>query len=285
LTGQPLVMGVSQNSGGDVEQYQGSLDEVRIWNIMLTQAQIQTNMSNEMIGNEAGLVAQYTFDQGNAGGDNSFLTTAYDNTSSNNHGTLMNFTLSGGTTANFVTGATITPLPVNFSKFTATNTGKEALLQWQTAQEQNSSDFTIERSPNGAYDTWTAIGTIPAAGNSSTALNYSFRDVSPLLGMNYYQLKETDLDHHSMYSSVKSLKFNGTGSGLAWFSTGNKAVEVDLFGGTSEWYTVTDMLGRTIQQGQMSFGKMYLNNVPTGVYLVKILSANGAQRSVKVLVK
>ncbi len=73
LTGQPLVMGVSQNSGGDVEQYQGSLDEVRIWNTMLTQTQIQGFMNNELVGNEAGLVAQYNFDQGNAGGNNSFL--------------------------------------------------------------------------------------------------------------------------------------------------------------------------------------------------------------------
>lgn len=285
LTGQPLVMGVSQNSGGDVEQYQGSLDEVRIWNTMLTQTQIQGFMTNELVGNEAGLVAQYTFDQGNPGGDNSFLTTAYDNTANNNHGAMANFSLSGGTTANFVTGASITPLPVNFTFFTATAVGKEAVLQWQTAQEQNSRDYTIERSATGLLNSYTAIGTIPAAGNSSTALSYSFRDVSPIIGLNYYQLKETDLDNHFMFSSIRSLKFNSAGSGFAWYSIGDKAVEFDLFGGTSEWYTVTDMLGRTIQEGQLSFGKMYLNNVPTGVYSVKILSANGAQRTIKVLVQ
>jgi Concanavalin A-like lectin/glucanases superfamily len=284
-TGQPLVMGVSQNPGSDGEQYTGSLDDVRIWNTMLSQAQIQANMSNEMIGNEAGLVAEYTFDQGNAGGNNNFLTTAYDNTSGNNHGTLMNFTLSGGTTANFVTGASITPLPVNFTSFSATNTGKVALLLWQTAQEQNSRDFTIERSPNGSYNSWTAIGTLPAAGNSSVALNYSFRDVSPLSGINYYRLTETDLDGHSMFSPIRSLKFNYRGPDYEWHSTGNKALEFDLFGATNEWYTVTDMLGRPIQQGQLSFGKMYLNNVPTGVYSIRILSTNGAQRTVNVLVK
>ncbi len=125
---------------------------------------------------------------------------------------MSNFALSGGTTANFVTGATITPLPVNFASFTATSMGKEVFLKWQTGQEENSRDFTIERSATGTSNSFMSIGTVPAAGNSSTALNYSFRDVSPLLGLNYYQLKEIDLDDHFMFSPIRSLKFNGTQS-------------------------------------------------------------------------
>jgi hypothetical protein len=40
-------------------------------------------------------------------------------------------------------------------------------LQWETAQESNSSHFTVEHSVNGTD--WTAVGTVKAAGNSSTA--------------------------------------------------------------------------------------------------------------------
>ncbi len=62
--------------------FTGSLDEIRIWNIPRTQAQIQDNMNNPLIGNESGLVAYYRFDQG--GG-----TTLTDYTSNNNHATLI----------------------------------------------------------------------------------------------------------------------------------------------------------------------------------------------------
>jgi hypothetical protein len=283
MTGLPVVMGLSQNGGGDAEFYTGSLDEVRIWNTMLSQAQIQTYMNEGLLGNEPNLVALWNFDQGITAGDNSFLNTAFDATASNNHGALVNFALSGSS-SNFVSGATtITPLPVNFTSFTATVQGKEAILKWQTAQEQNSRDYIIQRSPDGSPNSFTDIGTVPAAGNSSTKLSYSFRDVSPLIGTNFYQLKEVDLDNHFMYSPLRSLEFAFSGSNLYWYKTGDNAVEIDLIQGNSNNYIVTDMLGRTVQQGQMSFGKMYLNHLPAGMYVVKIFSPAGAQYSAKVL--
>jgi hypothetical protein len=284
-TGLPVVMGLSQNPGSDAEFYTGSLDEVRIWNTMLTQAQIQGFMSEGLVGNEPNLVALWNFDEGIAGGNNSFLNTAFDATSSNNHGTLTNFLLSGSA-SNFVTGSSIVPLPVNFTSFTAVAQGKEALLQWQTAQEQNSSTYSVERSPDGSPSSFTPIGTLPAAGNSSTARSYDFRDVSPLIGMNYYQLKETDLDGRFMYSPIRSLKFAFAGSSeLTWIKNGDKSVEIDLLQGNTDSYIITDLLGRTIQQGQMSFGKTYLNNVTAGIYVVKVFAPSGVQYSAKVLVQ
>lgn len=61
----------------------GQIDEVRIWNVARTQAEIQENMMKTLVGNEAGLAAYYRFDQ-KAG------TTLYDMTSNGNNGTLTN---------------------------------------------------------------------------------------------------------------------------------------------------------------------------------------------------
>ncbi|MCP4348818.1 MAG: hypothetical protein GY795_25345 [Desulfobacterales bacterium] len=62
--------------------YSGELDEVRIWNDVRTQTEIQNNMHNTLNpASEGNLVAYYRFDQG--GG-----TTLTDYTSNNNHGTL-----------------------------------------------------------------------------------------------------------------------------------------------------------------------------------------------------
>jgi len=78
----------------------GSMDEVRIWNVARTSAQINATMSIELVGNEAGLVSYYNFNQGVAGGNNVGLDSLIDLTSNANNGTLTNFALSG-TTSNW----------------------------------------------------------------------------------------------------------------------------------------------------------------------------------------
>ena len=60
-------------------------------------------MSNELIGNETGLVAYYNFNQGVAGGNNTAINSLTDKTSNAHNGTLNNFKLTGAT-SNWVTG-------------------------------------------------------------------------------------------------------------------------------------------------------------------------------------
>ena len=174
-------------------------------------------------------------------------------------------------------------MPVNFTSFTATRSGNEALLQWQTAQEQNSLDFSIERSTNGTN--YTAIGDVPAAGNSNSPRDYSFTDAAPATGLNYYRLKETDLDHHFMYSAVNTVVFPTSGTqDLVWFNTGGNAAEVQLLNGSNEFYTLTDIDGRAIQKGQLSSGKLYLNRLAAGIYVVQVTTFTGHQMTTKVLI-
>jgi hypothetical protein len=81
VTGLPLHIG---SSNRDSEEYfKGQIDEVRIWNISRTQAQIQTGMNKTLQGNESGLVAYYDFEDG-------IGTTLTDKTANNNNGTLTN---------------------------------------------------------------------------------------------------------------------------------------------------------------------------------------------------
>jgi hypothetical protein len=78
-TNQPLYVGA-----GTVRNYlTGSIDEVRIWNVARTAAQIARDMNFRLVGNEAGLVGYYRFDEGSG-------TTARDATSGANNGTLTN---------------------------------------------------------------------------------------------------------------------------------------------------------------------------------------------------
>ena len=45
-------------------RYKGLLDDVKIWNVALTQEQIQDNMTSELSGNESGLAGYWNFNEG-----------------------------------------------------------------------------------------------------------------------------------------------------------------------------------------------------------------------------
>jgi len=88
---------------GDFSNFlNGNLDELRIWNDVRTEEEINSSMNTELCGAEYGLVAYYNFNQGVAGGDNTGITTLNDLTTTNDFdGTLNNFALNG-TNSNFV---------------------------------------------------------------------------------------------------------------------------------------------------------------------------------------
>ena len=106
ITGaEPLNLGRYDAFYGDY--YQSTLDEVRVWNIARSQAQIQSAMNCEITTPQTGLVANYHFNQGVAAGNNSSpaINSLADSSGNSNTGYLSNFSLNG-TTSNWVNGAT-----------------------------------------------------------------------------------------------------------------------------------------------------------------------------------
>ena len=88
------------------ENFQGSIDEVRIWNYARTIGQINGSKNCELQGNETGLVSYYNFNQGIDAANNTAITSLPDLTSNANNGTLNNFTLTGST-SNWLAGSPI----------------------------------------------------------------------------------------------------------------------------------------------------------------------------------
>jgi len=279
--GQPLTIGVTKdNLGVDSRPLTGGIDEVRLWSTQVADGDVFNNMNNTLSGTEANLVSQFTFDQGVPSMDNTGMLTAFDNVASNN-GTLANFQLSG-TASNFTLHTltdVIVPLPITLTKFTAQRSGSEGLLNWQTAQEENSRDFTIERSADGK--TYTSIGVVAAAGKSSALRDYTFTDLTPLNSVNYYRLKQSDLDDKYTYSPVRTLNFSES-SRLGWYSTGKLSVEVSLLQGNNEMYSLSDISGRTLRQGQLSGGKTEVSHLPAGVYIVRVVTKVGETLTKKI---
>ena len=93
-------------------------------------------------------------------------------------------------------GVTFAPgtnvLPVTLSSFDAKASLNAIKLSWSTASEQNSSHFDILRSVDGLE--YQKIGEKKASGNSDVNNNYTFVDENPFPGINYYKVKQFDMD-------------------------------------------------------------------------------------------
>ncbi|MGB8193185.1 MAG: YCF48-related protein, partial [Chitinophagaceae bacterium] len=100
-------------------------------------------------------------------------------------------------------------LPVRLINFNAGRNNKQVALSWQTQAESNSSYFAIERSADGR--SFEEIGKVPAAGQSNGLLTYSFTDVSPIDGKNYYRLTIVDKDQHTDYSRIVPVDMRAAG--------------------------------------------------------------------------
>ncbi len=100
--GVGLMIG-RRNDG--INYFLGKMDEVRVWNLERTAAQIQASMNTELCG-ATGLVAYYRFNEGTPGANNTAMTTVTDNSGNTNTGVMNNFTRNGNT-SNWTTGVTL----------------------------------------------------------------------------------------------------------------------------------------------------------------------------------
>lgn len=106
-------------------------------------------------------------------------------------------------------------LPVNLVSFTGEKKGSTVLLNWLTASEYNNDHFEIETSKDGIN--FYKIGTVRSLGNSNNPQSYNFTDYLPAKGVNYYRLRQVDIDDHQQYSQVINLRFDDNVSTIIIF--------------------------------------------------------------------
>ncbi|MCB9283531.1 MAG: lamin tail domain-containing protein [Lewinellaceae bacterium] len=112
----PLSIGRDNNQvHPDQRNINMMLDEVRLWNIPRSQADIQATMNLEINSTYSGLVVYYNFNEGIACCDNTGLTTLPDGMPVPKDGTLFNFDLMAGCSSNWVAGAPALGLPLTLT--------------------------------------------------------------------------------------------------------------------------------------------------------------------------
>ena len=98
-----LNLFIGQKSTSAWDKYRGLIDEVRIWNVARTHAEIQTYMNRQIYDEQPGLVGYWTFNEGTG-------SSTYDQTSNDNDGTLYGGATWAISTPSIITWLYITPL-------------------------------------------------------------------------------------------------------------------------------------------------------------------------------
>lgn len=269
-----LLLGAEATDAGgtDGQYFNGSIDDVRIWNVVRTQSDIYGNMNRELNPANAsevtGLLAYYTFNQGTANAGNTNLTNVLDQRGTYN-ATMINFAMSGAA-SNFTTQRPgLEVLPVHWDKFTARNANGSALMQWNTLQESNTRSFDVQHSTDG--QNWSTIGVVSAAGESAVEKHYEYLHTSPAEGVNYYRLLQADLDNHLYYSAVVVFSKRSAGDGVTILNTlvtdGQLKMQVAVPSVVS-LYTID---GKLLERRRLAAGlqTFFMAKHGAGVYLVE----------------
>lgn len=185
-------------------------------------------------------------------------------------------------------------LPVTLKDFTAKAVGDRAELRWVTASEQNSKQFVVERSLNGAD--FVAIGRVNAAGNSSGDRSYGFNDDLSRLPHNgtvYYRLQMKDVDGSAAFSRVATVKSGKVNIGASLLGNPVGGVAKVLFqsvGSDRLTIRVIDSRGQVVMQTnqQIAAGanQFSLNTagLAKGIYVLEI-QGNSNDRSALRMIK
>jgi len=96
-------------------------------------------------------------------------------------------------------------LPVTWISFEAEVKGNSTVLTWATAEEFNNAGFEIERSDDGIL--FNQIGKVDPASAAVAVHNYYFHDDNPVKGINYYRIRQVDIDGGYSYSVIRTVAY------------------------------------------------------------------------------
>jgi len=232
----------------------GSLDEVYIYNVAITQANIRADMISGTSSLPLNLLAHYHFNQGSAGNTNTTITSLRDTSGRNNHGTLTNFSLnnSNANNSNWVESYAMI-LPIATAPTNITDTGFTA--NWTLSTIGAVTNYQVDVATNADFSN-PISGSPFSLSSTTTTLNVSGLSS----GTYYYRIhaNKTSVTDQGCNSNVMaaSVPYTAPGNALAFDGgddyvslptgilsslSGNMTIETwFLFNGGSGWQRVFD---------------------------------------------
>lgn len=172
-----------------------------------------------------------------------------------------------------ISWAQSTTLPIHLTSFTANKSIHTVKLNWTTATEKNTRDFEIEKAgDNNQFD---LLAKLAGAGTSLAKRDYSYIDMNPYPGINYYRLKLIDLDGTSITTKIISVNFEENKSQIFPNPVGAK-LKITLNHQSNQPTTIylTDFQGKRLKAWTYETHRTILNldvqDIPKGIYLLEL---------------
>ena len=188
------------------------------------------------------------------------------------------------------------PTPITLTSFTATPVNGTVELAWETASETNNANFVIYRND-------VAIASLAGAGTTSEPHTYSYVDDTVIPGVTYtYVLADVDYaneetkytDNAITVSVANDLVETDFVVGAAYPNPFNPSVtinyqlsninEVKAYVYDLNGTLMLELLNKTVPAGDHSL-TWHASDMPSGVYILKMLSGNVASSQKLVLMK
>jgi hypothetical protein len=175
-------------------------------------------------------------------------------------------------------------LPVHFINFTGKllpdNT---VLLQWQAVTDDHHDYFQVERSLDGVH--FTTVGKGPS--------EEPFRliDPFPVLGDNFYRVKQVDKDGTTTYSSIVNVPFSMRALAVNIYpnpATDHLRVRVESDGRELYAAVLVDGTGRTVRHEEVVAGvenNFSLTGVAAGIYVLQLRNRHHSVVASQLIVK
>jgi hypothetical protein len=177
-----------------------------------------------------------------------------------------------------------TPLPVMMGDFTATADNGKTAIDWSTFTEAHCKGFAIERSIDGRN--WKQIDFIASEakdGTSEAKLDYSAYDNNPFSGVNFYRLKQTDINNNFIYTDVRKVVFGKANTIHVYPNPATDMLNVSV----ADWSTITavrilDISGKVMFQAKDASNGINMSKMANGTYLLQVEYTNGEVTDFKV---
>ncbi|MDH7462291.1 T9SS type A sorting domain-containing protein [Chitinophagaceae bacterium 26-R-25] len=176
------------------------------------------------------------------------------------------------------------PLPVTYLYFNGANNDGKNILKWATSKELNNDHFDVLKSDDGAN--FSPVVTIPASTAATETKEYSFTDINPFPGSNYYRLAQYDIDGTKKLSDIINIR----NAGNTVIATYPNPIKDQLYftvkGSDIKGLVkarVLDASGKVVKQ--MNFEKntsvsnqtIQLPGLQSGIYILELSQDNGWQ--------
>lgn len=180
-------------------------------------------------------------------------------------------------------------LPLDFVSTRAYLQDTGVIIQWQTANEKNVANYTVERSVNGVD--FNKINSIPAGNH--VAGQYESIDKSPASGTNYYRIRSKDIDGRNQYSQIVQVN-NLSANTYTLYPNPATAHNLKLLIQNAQpgKYQLRLLTGQgrikshqTVESygGQQSIKLQLPSDISNGVYRLEITDPNGSREVLTVI--